>query len=225
VNGDLAKFLVPHLYRLVHDVKSPLNAVNGRLFLALRKTTDETAIRNILLAELGTRNLLRRLYNLFDIAAIETGRKHLEDSPTDLASAVSEPLAFWRRIGDVQHVGFNIAIPEGLLVKANKTGIERIFDNIVSNVFSHAEEASVISFMTEATEGNINLTIRNDGVSASEETISPSEPDMSEGATINGLGLVCVKRMMEHWGGTLEARVTAGGDAFIVVLSFLRSEG
>ena len=225
MDADLAKMLTPHLYRLVHDVKSPLNAVNGRLFLALRKVTDETAVRNILLAELGTRNLLRRLYNLYDIAALQSGRQHLEASPTDLVSAISEPLAFWRRIGEVQHVGFNVNIPEGLLINANKTGIERIFDNVVSNVFSHAEEASVISFMTEAAGDNIRLTVRNDGVSADEETINPSEPDMSEGATINALGLVCVQRMMEHWGGTLEARVSAGGDAFIVVLSFLRSEG
>jgi signal transduction histidine kinase len=221
VDSELARLLVAHLDRLVHDVKSPLSAVSGRLFLALRKASDPAVVKNLLLAELGMKNLLRRFYNLYDIAAIDAGRKHLAAEPLDLGASINEALSFWRRIASVNNLTISVPVLEGVAIKAHKAGFERIVDNLLSNVFAHAEQATMAGFMAESAGGTVRLTIRNDGVSATEGPVNAAEPTFAEGATMNGLGLVCVKRIMEHWGGAFEARVGAGGDTFIVVLTFL----
>ncbi|MBN1808847.1 MAG: HAMP domain-containing histidine kinase [Planctomycetes bacterium] len=224
MDDRLAKALVAHLDRIVHDVKSPINAVNGRLFLAARRAQGDGVKRNIVLAELGSRNLLRRMYNLYDVVSLDAGRNNLEASPEDLAGTLAEGLEFWRKLAAVEGKVFNISVPEGLKVKMHRTGFIRVVDNLVSNVFSHAEESTVVSFMSEIRGGVLRMTVRNDGIKRDPGSIDPVEPDFSEGVTINGLGLYCSKKMLESWGGGLAARVGAGGRAFLVELELVPVE-
>ena len=53
------------LDHLVHDLKTPVNTIVGRLQMALKHIENDAVKRNVVQGIAGAHNLLRKFYNLY----------------------------------------------------------------------------------------------------------------------------------------------------------------
>jgi len=204
--------------RLLHDLRSPVNSIMGRIQQALRHTQDATARRHLLRGSAACRNLLRRFQNLHDLLALRQEADFPPAGSTDLAEAWEAALYPWRPLAEALGVRVVAELPEGLSVGVEREVLLRMLDNLLSNVFVHAEELEMVSARVDEAGGRVDFSLRNDGVLEGEGELEVAVPDLSAGPTLNGLGLPVVKALAEKVGGGLQARHGTGG-SFIVTLT------
>lgn len=205
--------------RLVHDMKTPVNTVTGRLQMALSRIEDETTRRYVLQGAAGAVNLLRKFYNLYYLVALKENPKFPQKSSVLLPEVWRQASKTWVPLAGVMGITVSGDMPEGLAVSANKDVLVRMFDNLFSNALLHSRNAGLVSIRVERSGDVVNVVFRNDGNADREEgEVEMAEPDFSEGYTVNRLGLVAVRALAERLGGGFNARHASGG-SFIATLS------
>jgi PAS domain S-box-containing protein len=130
---------------IVHDLRSPLTAVNTGLKLlrdlvpaeshfrvAVENTTDAS--------QRAVRKLLSRVESLLDIAKIESGQLTLEIGPTDLRGLVDSVFTELKPLAQELEVSLVADVPDAV-VRVDAEKIERVLLNLVDNAlkFSPAE--------------------------------------------------------------------------------------
>lgn len=211
------------LYRLLHDLKTPLGTISGRLQMALKDVSEPHAVRNILQAASSAHNLLRKFYNLYDLVSIQDDHGYPGKGPADLAAEWAGALKTWAPLASAQGVAITGKPPAGLMLAAAPEALRRILDNLLSNALLHPEEPKVVGVMVERGGGRVRLMLRNDGIKGGRESeFAVVSPDFAGGLTINGLGLPAVQALAERAGGEFSARFVPG--AFVATLSIPAAE-
>lgn len=214
---------VKDLYRIVHDIKTPVNTITGRLQMALKRIEEEKASRNVIQAVSGAYNLLRKFYNLYDLVALSENSEYPDRGPSDLGEAWALSTRKWSLLADSLSATVAGGVPPGLSVAVRKDVLTRLFDNLLSNALLHSDGCSMITLRTDRVRDFAKVMLRNDGYGGKKGALEIAEPDFSEGMSINHLGLPAVRGLVERLGGTFTARGTAGG-AFIVSLTLPAGE-
>ena len=131
-----------------HDMRSPLNSILAYSEFLVESAAPRLTVEEMEYLELiiSLSNLMRGVVDdLLDIAAIESGKLHLDLRPTDLAAifartaAVFRPLAAKKQIHLVLEV---ISPPPRLLLDGHK--IEQVLNNLLSNAIKFSRPAGRI---------------------------------------------------------------------------------
>lgn len=205
---------------LAHELRNPLaSIVSGAELMRICGMSDpdsETA-RDIIERQAGHMSSLLR--DLLDISRITRGKIELRREVVDINTIIGEVVE--NRPGDLTSGLHEISVTlcdEPLLVNADRTRIQQVLANLLSNAAKYTEPGGRI-FISAAREGGSALIrVRDTGVGIAPEMlprifepfvqVKQSHSRPSEGL---GIGLAMVRRLVELHDGSVEA-FSAGPD-------------
>ncbi|NOK16390.1 ATP-binding protein [Corallococcus carmarthensis] len=214
-----------------HELKTPLTPLNLKL-QALRRELDRTPgpVRRELVEsylDVGSRQLkkLAELVNdLLDVSRIAAGRLSLECAPVDLVELVRDVVAGYEgpaaRSGSALQLECEDAVTMGVW---DRPRLEQVVVNLVDNAIKYGQ-GRPIHIHLETRDGKAALTVRDQGIGISEESLprlfgrfERAVSDRHYGGL--GLGLYITRTLVEAMGGTVRVESRLGeGSVFTVEL-------
>lgn len=214
---------------LSHELKSPVNAVEGYLNIMKDKQVGDqidnykTMIDRSLERIKGMRTLIM---DLLDMTRIESGQKTRDIKPVDLVEIVRiakdtmEPMAIHRNI----KVDFNF---DGhCYIDGDKGELEIILNNLISNAVKYNKDKGHVFIKLEEENGFVKIIVEDTGIGMSEDDISKLFQEFTrirnmktKNITGSGLGLSIVKKLAELNKGEVIVESTPDvGSKFTVTL-------
>jgi signal transduction histidine kinase len=213
-----------------HDLKNPTAAIISYADLMRERwhAWDEEKklkrLGNIRHMAQLTFDIIRKL---LDIDAIETGHYALRPTALSAADSLRTVSDDYRERCEAKDLRLNLNLTDDTLkVRADKTAMHQIIDNLVSNAIKYSPHGRSIHISLEQEAGHALIQVRDEGPGISEEdqgklfrkfTRLSARPTGGEHST--GLGLSIVKHMVEASGGQVGCISRLGeGATFFVCL-------
>ncbi len=214
---------------LGHELKAPLNAVAGALFILRDRTLGEDIGPY---GEVVNRSLLRLeqmkklISDLLEMTRLESGKKERTLEEVDLVGAAKEAaeLASWE--AGSRRIALRIDGPESLVVRADRGEIAMIFNNLVSNAVKYNHEGGRVEIVLSRKGPETAISVSDTGIGISpegREKLFGEFVRLKDKRTRNvlgsGLGLSILKRLVELYDGRIEVESEPDrGSTFTVCL-------
>jgi len=199
-----------------HDLRTPLASLQGHLETLQIKNGALGEVERSQYIETATRQsrqLARRIGELFELAKLEAQENLLQCEPFSLAELVQDVvLKFGIEAGRKQVAIFADKEPDLPFVDADIGLIERALDNLLNNALHYTPGGGQIRLVLAVQNGRLCLYVSDTGPGIAAEarpyifdrfySNQNGAQDHHDGA---GLGLAITKRIVDLHGGTIEA--------------------
>jgi len=214
---------------LGHELKSPLNAVEGYLdqirsrILGESVTAYEDAIARCLVRIGGMRKLIA---DLLDLTRIESGQKKRELCAADLAALADESIETIMPEAERKGIRIRLETERPFLIHADPAEIRMVLNNLFSNAVKYNREDGKVDVRLDRKGAEVRIIVRDTGIGISQAEaarlfqefvrIKNENTRHIEGS---GLGLTILEKITKLYGGeiTVESRPGAGS-TFTVIL-------
>lgn len=204
---------------LVHELKSPLTAIQGSAELSLEKVADEQRVRflrNILSEGARLQRLLEELLRLARLDSLVSLEKKERISLGELAKDACESMAAQKKC--------QIRIEGDGFVQGDELLLEQAIRNLLGNALQFSPPGGEIRVSVGASSGGVELVVRDQGPGVPlyarerifEKFYSLERPDGTPRSS--GLGLSFVRQVVQLHGGRVELLPGEGGAAFRIWL-------
>src|SRR5205085_4622048 len=102
--------------------------------------------------------------DISDLSAIESGEVKLEPRPLRLRSILSDVLSLAEARRSTAGVAVNVAVPDELLVLADRRRLEQILYNLIDNAIKFNRPEGRVMITTEQQNGRTAIHIEDTGV-------------------------------------------------------------
>ena len=199
------------LAMLGHELRNPLASISNAVHLLQHASADDKHrqfAQDVIARQ--SQHLTRIVDDLLDVGRALTGKMMLHRQPLDLHAAVSDAIRTLDAAGAT--AGRRVAL-EGasVWVDADRTRIEQVVNNLVSNAAQHTTAGGRIALRVGAVAGSAELTVSDDGVGMDAEIAARvfdlffqghQGPERKRGGL--GIGLTLARRIVELHGGAIE---------------------
>jgi CheY-like chemotaxis protein/two-component sensor histidine kinase len=216
---------------LSHEIRSPLNSINGYAQLLERQATrqPEEAVRVI---RRSAEHITTLLDGLLDISKIETGSLKLNRDAVPIGDFLDQLVDMFRLQAEAKGIDFQYSRSASLpaFVHTDRTRVGQILINLLSNAIKYTERGH-IAFAVNYRNDIAEFEVADTGVGiAPDEIDRVFEPFERGRAAIGivqgtGLGLTIAKLLTEILGGdlTVESKLDCGS-TFRVRLMMTRTK-
>ena len=211
------------VHMIVHDMRSPLTVLIGRLELLKPhvangpgKTLD-TALRSAVA-------LNRMADTLLDVSRLEDGKMPVHRTPCDLSKLAADVRASFAAVEPDRVI--DLDCPEPVTATCDPGLVQRVLENLVSNGVKHTPSGGRLRIAATALPGRARLTVQDEG-----EGVPPEARERifekfgnvaarkSRSYHSAGLGLAFCKLAIQAHGGTIGVdSATPQGSLFWVEL-------
>jgi signal transduction histidine kinase len=209
---------------VAHDLKSPLNRIDGISYLmGMDGKLDKQLQNYVEMVKQATRNGLDLITDLLDVHMLE---ENVEPnySTFDISRFLLEKTEALAPAADSKNIHLNIVRVENEEVFTDRDYLDRIFDNLLTNAIKFSPRNSMIEIAADRTEYDFWISIRDNGPGFSEhdknflfQKFKKLSARPTGGETSNGLGLAIVKILVDRLKGKIELISQQGkGSQFIV---------
>ncbi|MBU0741325.1 HAMP domain-containing histidine kinase [bacterium] len=227
VAADKAKL---DFFRFVsHEVKTPVVTAQSAVEAVLGVAGGEMSAKAAETLRRAVRRLNQALEIVKDLSDLTRTRMSADRdvAEVNLSRLVGKLLAEQGElIAEKGLVQTTALPPEDLVMQANETMIEKIFDNLISNAVRYDIPGGALRVSLLDLGDSVRLSVADEGIGVAPEDRdrifdefyrTPAAKEMSALGT--GLGLSIVKRFTEQLGGSLQLDSTPGtGSTFTVTL-------
>ncbi|NQU35828.1 MAG: response regulator [Bacteroidetes bacterium] len=217
---------------LSHELKSPLNAIEGYLKIMEEKQVGEnindymSMIDRSLIRIKGMRNLI---IDMLDLTRLESGKKKRTLVVVDLNEMALMAIDSIKPMAIQHNINVVSEIDDDVTMNADHDELEIIFNNLLSNAVKYNRDNGNIRVQVKKSDKEIKIIVSDTGIGISEEDIPKlfeefSRIKTSETRNISGtgLGLSITKKMIELYKGTINIDSKPNfGTTFTVVLPTL----
>jgi signal transduction histidine kinase len=208
---------------VAHELKNPMTSIKGYAeLLAAGAVGPMTEMQSNFLGTIRS-NIERMktiVEDLNDNSKIEAGRLRLDFKAVSLAEVTETVVRSTRRQIDDKKQAMNVELPETLpKIWADRTRIEQILINLVSNSNKYTQEGGQIAIVAEKTANTwdpqgaatvVHIWVKDDGLGMTPEDQKKifqkffrSEDDQARKSPGTGLGLNITKSLVEMQGGRI----------------------
>lgn len=195
-----------------HDIKQPLNAIEGLLSLLEHEEIKDPDLAEIIKSlNKSTKNTTNLLNNLLRWARSQTGDIKFEPVPLDLIRLlenVTDTLHYQAKEKNIQiirHSGSELAY------EGDRDMLRTIFRNLISNAIKFTNPGGTIEIKTEINKSVIAVEVKDNGIGMTAEEVDSLfilDKQIStvgtSGEMGTGLGLILCKDFTEMHGGRIE---------------------
>ncbi|MBL7993664.1 MAG: hypothetical protein JNN25_19660 [Candidatus Kapabacteria bacterium] len=216
-----------------HDLKNPLSAIIGLSEIALTTIPQENQARELLGHIQTTAERMGLLIkDLLDAATIELGNIALHKHDVILPLLVYGIAERYQL--NAKHKGqhINIETVDDLVVTADPSRLEQIFDNLLSNAVKYSPHGKNIWVRVRKTPTTARVEVQDEGpgISAEDQKIlfgffQRLSARPTGGESSNGVGLAIVRKIVDLHGGNIWVESEVGnGTTFIVELPLAKEK-
>jgi two-component system heavy metal sensor histidine kinase CusS len=212
---------------IVHDLRSPLNAVMLSLEYVAQEVRTRQAGSDLTDALEDARSTAHRVSSMvsqiLDTAKLEEGRLALDRAPmstSELLKKVRQQLAPMARD---KRVEVRVEAPVDLAVRGDARLFGRVIENLLSNSIRHTPSGGKILLAAAREGGDCVLSVHNNGepigAEDRERIFAKFQQGNAEGARLGGwgLGLYFCRMVVEAHGGRISVADVEGWSASFVV--------
>ncbi len=214
---------------LGHELKAPLNAVEGYLRLLQEGRLDDgspayvEAVERSLIRIEGMRKLVT---DLLDVTHIESGQRQRHLAMVDLVQMARDVLETFATETAAKRIEIAVHAEEPVRLVADRGEIEMILNNLISNAVKYNREGGRVDVRLTRQADRVTIAVDDTGIG-----LTPEEADRLFGEFVrirnektqsilgSGLGLSIVKKLAYLYGGDATVTSQSGvGSTFTVVL-------
>ncbi len=212
---------------LSHELKAPLNAIEGYLRIMEERQAGNDLdgynkiIERSLVRVRGMRNLIM---DLLDLTRIESGKKKREVAPVNLTEIARMSIDTMGPISIQKDVKIHLDAPGEVIIEADREEMEIIFNNLLSNAIKYNIEGGRVDCLIKDEHGAVTVTVNDTGIGIPEEEIPKLfqefvriKSDKTKHISGSGLGLSIIKRLARLYKGEISVKSKPGvGSSFTV---------
>ena len=198
-----------------HEIRTPLTLILNPLDKIEKAVKDPLIQKDVRTLRHNARHLLKIVNQLLDFRKIENNKKTLSVQETDLISFISEIVRYFETYAQSEKIvySFNSDIKQ-LMLWIDRTKMEQVFINLISNAFKHSKKYGVITISVTEDETKAIVEVHDTGTGMDENTLQHIfDRFYSVGNTQNhgiGIGLHLSKEYAELHSGKLYAKSQLG---------------
>ena len=210
---------------LAHELKSPLNAVQGYLNI-LRDDVPEEDRRMVERSLVRLDGMKKLIFDLLDLTRIESGQKQRVFADVDLRALAAASIELFQVEAAPRGIEIGLDCPEGLSLHADPGEVEIVLNNLVSNAVKYNVDGGRVDVALRRDGDVVTLTVADTGIGLAEAEAAKLFNEFTRiknEHTVNilgsGLGLSTVRKLANLYGG--DAAVTSApgeGSTFTVTL-------
>lgn len=199
---------------LSHELKAPLNAIEGYLRMMQEKQAGdrvedyETPIERSLQRIQGMRNLIM---DLLDFTKIRLERKEEKIVEVNLKDIASGAIITARPYAIQMEVDINLVVRSAAVIMADPTDMEIIFNNLVSNSVKYNKRGGKAEIILDSNENEVIIIFSDTGIGIKESDrvnlfaeFTRIKNEKTRNISGSGLGLSIVKKVVELYNGSIE---------------------
>jgi len=206
---DKARFL-RFLSMAAHDLKAPLTAIQGFLWVMLGGYSGEITDKQRNMLQRSSRRideLLNLISDLLDIPRIESGQIVQEIKEVSLCQLIKCSCDELYNQAKEKGIELKVELPESLPeIPGSSPRLQQVMTNLVSNAISYTPEGVVTVRVTEG-DNDIKVEIMDTGIGIPPEDLSRVFDDFFRASNVEirgtGLGLSITRRIVEAHGGSI----------------------
>lgn len=196
---------------VAHDLKSPLNRIDGILYLLELNGKLPSDQQNYLgMIKDATRSGLDLITDLLDVHMLE---ENVEPnySSFDISEFLAQKVDAFQQRAQSKSIHLNITRVESEEVFTDRDYLDRIFDNLLSNAIKFSPTNSVVDISADRTQTEFWISVKDRGPGFSShdknflyQKFKKLSARPTAGETSNGLGLAIVKILADRLKGKIE---------------------
>ena len=193
-----------------HEVGTPLNLVNSHLQLLQNqedltdKTRDRLGVIHAQITRVG--EIVRRLLDM-------TRRPQLKQEPVSLNDLLEDLQRLWTPTLAAHKVTFEVDVPEGVILNADRKQMEQLFINLVNNAVDAMPEGGLIHLRAQSSREGWSMELHDNGQGIAPEVLpkvfKPMFTTKPEGKG-TGLGLAICREIVRTHGGEIRIESEVG---------------
>jgi two-component system, sensor histidine kinase and response regulator len=217
---------------LGHELKAPLNAIDGYLQLMLNHTVgadigayDQMAARCVVRVE----HMRKLIADLLDITRIESGKKARDLTTVDLREVAQMCVESAMPTAQPRGIEISLEVNGAATLTADRGEMEIILNNLVSNAVKYNRDGGRVDVKLSKTGDTATIHVSDTGIGMSPEECARLFGEFvriknakTRSILGSGLGLSIVKKLATMYDGTAGVESTPDvGSTFTVVLKDL----
>ena len=214
---------------LSHELKAPLNAIEGYLKMAKErqlgdKMEDYDAIFNRTLERIhGMRTLI---LDLLDLTKVESGKAQRNIVAIDLVQSMQSAIDAIQPYAIQRDIRIKLHGAKHVVMNADTNEVDIIFNNLLSNAIKYNKEGGSVDVSITNEDGHVQIRVDDSGIGMTDAEKGKLFQDFvrirnekTKNITGSGLGLSIVKKLTDNYGGTINVTsIPDQGSTFIVSL-------
>ncbi len=215
---------------LSHELKAPLNAIEGYLRIMLEKQAGddisnyEQMIERALDRVRGMRSLV---LDLLDFTRIRLEKKEEKIMKVNLRELAKLSISTVKPYAIQKNVEIKLDCPPDLIIEANPNDLEIIMNNLISNAVKYNKEGGSVGVTLSKDNQILKMVIQDTGIGLTEEEKSQLfhafvriRNEKTRHITGSGLGLSIVRKITELYNGKIHVESKPDkGSTFTIYLT------
>ena len=207
-----------------HEIKTPIAIIQNCVSIMQSKNiSEEERIGYAKTAEEATKRLNNLVTNILKLNKLENQEIEKNYERLNLAGVLEECIVSFEELIEEKELNLDVNIQDINMV-SNKTYLELIFNNLVSNAIKFTDKGGTITITCIPIFHGAKVTVKDTGCGISKEDGARIfdkfyQGDTSHSSEGNGLGLPLVKKVIDVLGGAISvSSEIAKGTTFTVEL-------
>ena len=211
-----------------HELRTPLTLIVGPVENILQTERINQSVRNQLEIVLSnSRRMLRMVNQLLEFRKVQNQKMKLKVQQTVLSELVEDTCANFKKEAYDKHINFTIENKAAdTTVWVDRTRIDTILWNILSNAFKFTASGKSIRVIIEEKPGFVILSVQDEGVGIPiekrsvlfERFSSNNELNSNTATTGTGIGMNLTKELVDLHQGHIEVESEVGKGTTIIVM-------
>ncbi|WKV13785.1 ATP-binding protein [Marivirga harenae] len=212
---------------VAHDLKSPINQMNGLITILGFKSEkwDKEEVQIFEKLENSNHHLKELVERILDLESIQKRSLNYKVKTVDLANILMETVSEFREKAESKNISIDTSqVLHGKTVMVDSFFLKQVFENLVSNALKFSPFGSKVVIGSETHHEYHHVFVKDEGPGISEKdkvklfskymTLS-AKPTGDETST--GLGLSIVKKYVEEMNGSVWCESELGKGAKFIV--------
>lgn len=198
---------------IAHDLKTPFSSIIGFSDLMIEKVKNkdyEVVEKYAEIIQTSANRADALLTNLLEWSRAQLGRMEYNPEHVDLCEMIKETLSLTTDFAQQKSVKLNIDIPKFALAYIDKTMINSVLRNLITNAIKFSYPGGEVCIILKAEKDDYSISVKDNGVGIRPEDVKKlfriDESITTKGTrneTGTGLGLILCKEFVEKNNGKI----------------------
>ncbi|MDA3843016.1 MAG: hybrid sensor histidine kinase/response regulator [Candidatus Kapabacteria bacterium] len=205
---------------LGHELKAPLNAIEGYLYMVKDRVAGEEVVSYDKMVDrcqnrIGDMKML--VADLLEMTKIESGERKREFENIDICAVAQESIETMLPDAQKRNIVINTHYNSPIMMNADSEEIQMILNNLISNAVKYNKDDGTVDISISESHGTISIEVKDSGIGLSEDEAAKLFKDFArikktETRNIagSGLGLSTIKKIAQLYNGDITLKSKPG---------------